>query len=127
MNIHHVVKVADFGLSVSMAEEKDYFRARDCSEKLPVKWMAPESLLDGKYSELSDVVSMINQISAYSLPSESKNCFVVTQWAFGVTCWEVMTCGGVPYPSLRAAHLLVQIRDGYIMKKPKNSACTDAM
>ena len=56
--MNHVVKVADFGLSVLMADDKDYFRpSEDAPEKLPVKWMAPESLLDHKFSELSDVVS----------------------------------------------------------------------
>ena len=57
MDIHQVVKVADFGLSVSVTGEKDYFRAGEFSaEKLPVKWLAPESLSDRKFSELSDVV-----------------------------------------------------------------------
>ena len=58
LDMNHVIKVADFGLSVSMADEKNYFRSEKESEKLPVKWMAPESLLDRKFSELSDVVSM---------------------------------------------------------------------
>ena len=56
---NHVIKVADFGLSVAVADEKNYFRSDKESEKLPVKWMAPESLLDRKFSELSDVVSHI--------------------------------------------------------------------
>ena len=55
--MNHVIKVADFGLSVSMADEKNYFRSEmESGEKLPVKWMAPESLLERKFSELSDVV-----------------------------------------------------------------------
>ncbi len=59
MDIHQVIKVADFGLSVSVTGEKDYFRAGEfSSEKLPVKWLAPESLADRKFSELSDVVCM---------------------------------------------------------------------
>ena len=53
-----MIKVADFGLSVAVANEKNYFRSESV-EKLPVKWMAPESLLDRKFSELSDVVSHI--------------------------------------------------------------------
>lgn len=57
MDMNHVIKVADFGLSVSMADEKNYFRSKDESgKKLPVKWMAPECLLDHKFSEASDVV-----------------------------------------------------------------------
>ena len=57
MDISKVVKVADFGLCVSITEEKDYFRVGEFStEKLPVKWLAPESLSDRKFSEFSDVV-----------------------------------------------------------------------
>ena len=56
--MNHVIKVADFGLSVSMNDEKNYFRSeKESGEKLPVKWMAPESLLYRKFSELTDVVS----------------------------------------------------------------------
>lgn len=56
--MNHVIKVADFGLSVSLSDEKDYFRpGKDSAEKLPVKWMAPESLSDRKFSEFSDVVN----------------------------------------------------------------------
>ncbi len=55
--MHHVIKVADFGLSVSVADDKDYFRVDEfAAERLPVKWMAPESLTERKFSELSDVV-----------------------------------------------------------------------
>lgn len=50
------IKVADFGLSESTAS-KDYFRQdKDTSVKLPIKWMAPESLSDGVFSEKTDVV-----------------------------------------------------------------------
>ena len=54
-----MVKVADFGLSVVMTGNKNYFRGHlSSTEKLPVKWMAPESLSDRKFSEYSDVVSL---------------------------------------------------------------------
>ena len=57
VSLHNVIKVADFGLSVTIGEDKDYFRISDSSnEKLPVKWMAVETLIDHKFSEASDVV-----------------------------------------------------------------------
>ena len=57
INENWVIKVADFGLSEVMTASKDYFRQRsDVSFKLPVKWMAPESLCDGIFSEKTDVV-----------------------------------------------------------------------
>ena len=36
----------------------------------------PESLEKGRYSEKSDV------------------------WAFGVLCWELLTCGAIPYTAI---------------------------
>ena len=53
-----VIKVADFGLSVN-TDNKDYYRiTSDMGIKLPLKWMAPESLTDYVFSEVSDVVSI---------------------------------------------------------------------
>ena len=52
-----VIKVADFGFSEAMTASKDYFRqSRDVNVKLPVKWMAPESLQGLIFPEKSDVV-----------------------------------------------------------------------
>ena len=53
-----VIKVADFGLAVNTGD-KDHYRlsSDDMEIKLPVKWMAPESLSLRVFSEKSDVVS----------------------------------------------------------------------
>ncbi len=54
-----MIKVADFGLSESIDTTKDYFRQdQDNAIKLPIKWLAPESINDGVFSEKSDVVIM---------------------------------------------------------------------
>ena len=50
--------MADFGLSESIGT-KDYFRQdKDATIKLPIKWLAPESMEDHVFSEKSDVVSV---------------------------------------------------------------------
>ena len=57
-----MIKVADFGLSVEEMYAKNYFRQETAGEsgvKLPVKWMAIESLNDGVFSEKTDVVAII--------------------------------------------------------------------
>ena len=60
IDVHFVIKIADFGLSEDIYA-KNYFRqsGSDKSVKLPVKWMAPESLSDGVFSEKTDVVGFI--------------------------------------------------------------------
>ena len=88
------VKLNDFGLSRTLSTS-DYYQ-KTSSDKIPVKWMAPESLIDRKYSSASDV------------------------WSFGVLCWEVYECGRTPYPSMQAAELVAAIMKGYRMPCPDN-------
>ena len=55
---NYVLKVADFGLSEN-TYAKSYIRhEQSVGVKLPVKWMAYESLTDGIFSEKTDVVSL---------------------------------------------------------------------
>ena len=57
IDANFVIKITDFGLSEDIFGQ-NYFRQSSSGEtvKLPVKWMAPESLSDGHFSEKSDVV-----------------------------------------------------------------------
>ena len=61
MDTGGVIKVADFGLSENIYTTT-YYRQRksDTSVKLPVRWMPPESIADGMFTEKSDVVSAAN-------------------------------------------------------------------
>ena len=47
------IKIADFGLARGV-NSNNYYRIAG-SAVLPVRWMAPESLLLGKFSSTSDV------------------------------------------------------------------------
>ena len=53
--------MADFGLTEDMYGTK-YFRRRKSEtaseEKVPIKWMAPESIENDIYTEASDVVNI---------------------------------------------------------------------
>ena len=52
--------MADFGLSEDMDISKEYFRqTEDNIIKLPIKWMALESITDRKFSEKTDVVKIV--------------------------------------------------------------------
>ena len=67
IDVQFVIKVADFGLSESIGS-KEYFRQDKSSViKLPIKWLAPESMEDYVFSEESDVVSQL----MYALPESS--------------------------------------------------------
>ena len=48
-----LVKVADFGLSRYVYEEKVYSCKK--SRKLPIKWMSPEAIYDHVFTVQSDV------------------------------------------------------------------------
>ena len=51
-----IAKVADFGLSRDVYLT-DYYKIIGHNTPLPVKWLAPEALIDRKFTTQSDVVS----------------------------------------------------------------------
>lgn len=56
MDEYNTLKVSDFGLSQEIYG-RSYFRQVEGEEtKLPIKWMALESMTDGMFSEKTDVV-----------------------------------------------------------------------
>jgi serine/threonine protein kinase len=78
-----VCKVADFGFARDVADTLVYERKSE--GRLPIRWMAPESLYDNLFSAKSDV------------------------WSFGVFMWEVVTLGSTPYPGLAAAEVVKKV------------------
>ena len=51
------IKVSDFGLSTGLYEKMYFRQEKTEGVKLPIKWMAIESIEDGIFSEKTDVVS----------------------------------------------------------------------
>ena len=52
-----MIKITDFGLTEDVYARNYFRQGQWLSVKLPVKWMAPESLQDGIFSNKTDVVS----------------------------------------------------------------------
>ena len=61
IDVNGVIKIADFGLTEDMYIT-NYFRKEICEseneEKVPIRWMAPESINGQIYNEKTDVVSL---------------------------------------------------------------------
>ncbi|XP_078088015.1 proto-oncogene tyrosine-protein kinase ROS-like [Mustelus asterias] len=91
------VKIGDFGLARDIYKN-DYYR-KEGEGLLPVRWMAPESLIDGLFTNQSDV------------------------WSFGILMWEVMTLGQQPYPARTNLEVLHFVRTGGRLEKP--NSCPD--
>ncbi|XP_008963599.1 tyrosine-protein kinase receptor Tie-1 isoform X2 [Pan paniscus] len=87
-------KIADFGLSRG---EEVY--VKKTMGRLPVRWMAIESLNYSVYTTKSDV------------------------WSFGVLLWEIVSLGGTPYCGMTCAELYEKLPQGYRMEQPRN--CDD--
>ena len=64
MDSRHVIKVADFGLTVEIYYQygENWHQDNQAPALLPLKWMAPEYSTQGDFSEKSDVVGMLRHL-----------------------------------------------------------------
>uniref|UniRef100_A0A669BX10 receptor protein-tyrosine kinase n=1 Tax=Oreochromis niloticus TaxID=8128 RepID=A0A669BX10_ORENI len=92
------VKITDNALARDLFP-MDYHCLGD-NENRPVRWMALESLLNNDFSSASD-------------------------WAFGVTLWELMTLGQTPYVDIDPFEMSAYLKDGYRIAQPIN--CPDEL
>eukprot|EP00042_Codosiga_hollandica_P044220 m.431795 g.431795 ORF g.431795 m.431795 type:complete len:609 (+) comp56741_c2_seq11:2038-3864(+) len=86
------VKLSDLGLARTL-KASEYYK-KTSADKVPIKWMAPESISDKKYTTKSDV------------------------WSFGVLLWELFSLGDKPYSDLSPMAMLAALLRGYRMPRP---------
>ncbi|KAG1948463.1 focal adhesion kinase 1 isoform q [Pimephales promelas] len=87
------VKLGDFGLSRYM-EDSSYYKAS--KGKLPIKWMAPESINFRRFTSASDV------------------------WMFGVCMWEILMFGIKPFQGVKNNDVIGRIENGERLAMPQN-------
>lgn len=94
-----VLKISDFGLTRDVYEADTYLKRS--KGRIPVKWLAPESLYAQVYTTQSDV------------------------WSFGIVLWEIVTLGAPPYPGVPPERLYNLLIAGYRMDRPEG--CSDEL
>lgn len=88
-----MAKIGDFGLARDIDTDSNYVVRGNV--RLPVKWMAPESIFQGMYTMKSDV------------------------WAYGILLWEIFSLGVSPYPGVKVDHTFyAMIERGFKMESP---------
>lgn len=86
-------KICDFGLARDIMDDSNYVVKGNA--RLPVKWMAPESIFDCVYTVQSDV------------------------WSYGILLWEIFSLGKSPYPSMAVdSRFYKMVKGGYQMSRP---------
>ncbi|NXH44458.1 RON protein, partial [Dicaeum eximium] len=121
------VKVADFGLARDVFGKEYYSIQQHRHAKLPVKWMALESLQTQKFTTKSDVVGM----TPLPIPSSISILPVCPwqlcswQWSFGVLMWELLTRGASPYPGVDPYDMARYLLQG--RRLPQPSHCPDSL
>ncbi|XP_028390734.1 uncharacterized protein LOC114515639 isoform X2 [Dendronephthya gigantea] len=93
----NLAKVSDFGLARDVGGAEEYIRNNQ--NLLPVKWMALESLLHGRFTTASDV------------------------WSFGVLLYEITTLGEEPYKNISPYNIVSHVGSGCRMSQPQH--CSD--
>ncbi|KAI3355585.1 hypothetical protein L3Q82_018406 [Scortum barcoo] len=86
------VKITDFGLAKLLTSNEKEYHAD--GGKVPIKWMALESILQWTYTHQSDV------------------------WSYGVTVWELMTFGLKPYDGIPASEIASVLERGDRLPQP---------
>src|SRR5688500_9542856 len=92
-----IAKISDFGLCCACDDASFIYQGSKC-KKLPVKWLALETLLQRSFSEKSDV------------------------WSYGVLMFEVYSGGQSPYAMLENDRLIGFLSAGKRLDKPEGAS-----
>lgn len=89
-----IVKIYDFWMT---RNGEEYQLQPNQRRQLHIKWTAPETLVSGKLTLLSDV------------------------WGFGILMWEIFSSGKCPYPQFTDVETKEKVSKGYRMESPENT------
>ncbi|KAL0268672.1 UNVERIFIED_CONTAM: hypothetical protein PYX00_010516 [Menopon gallinae] len=84
------LKISDFGMS------RSGIYVNKTNRQFPLRWMSPESINTGVFSNRSDV------------------------WAYGIVLWEIGTLGGFPYSDMQNDEVFSLISKGGHPGQPEN-------
>uniref|UniRef100_A0A452TG87 Mast/stem cell growth factor receptor Kit n=1 Tax=Ursus maritimus TaxID=29073 RepID=A0A452TG87_URSMA len=91
-----ITKICDFGLARDIKNDSNYVVKGNA--RLPVKWMAPESIFNCVYTFESDV------------------------WSYGIFLWELFSLGSSPYPGMPVdSKFYRMIKEGFRMLSPEHA------
>ncbi|KAI6054773.1 mast/stem cell growth factor receptor Kit isoform X6 [Marmota monax] len=91
-----ITKICDFGLARDIKNDSNYVVKGNA--RLPVKWMAPESIFNCVYTFESDV------------------------WSYGIFLWELFSLGSSPYPGMPVdSKFYKMIKEGFRMLSPEHA------
>ena len=94
-----MAKLSDLGAARDVYRTEEY--TQTSTARLPIAWMAPESLRDNVYTHKSDV------------------------WSFGVLLWELTSFARTPYGALNPQEVIAEVTAGRLLAQP--AACSSEM
>ncbi|XP_077981751.1 muscle, skeletal receptor tyrosine-protein kinase-like isoform X2 [Glandiceps talaboti] len=89
------VKISDFGLARYVGSQL-FYKGKD-GDAIPIRWTAPEALLQNEFTMHSDI------------------------WSFGVLLWEVFTYALQPYYGITHTEVVQYVQEGRILPRPDNA------
>ena len=100
------IKVSEYGLS-AVGKSGGSHRTSNVvgvMVRLPIRWMSPEAIKEGRFNEASDM------------------------WAMGVTMWEILTGGETPYAHIQDNdHVAQQVCDGTLRLSRPPEGCPEGL